>query len=54
MSKRAPLIAWLDHATAEGFIRPQHRAVIAVETDAARLLDAFADYRAPALGKWVR
>jgi uncharacterized protein (TIGR00730 family) len=50
----APLIAWLDHATAEGFIRPQHRAVIAVDTDAARLLDQFADYQAPALGKWVR
>ena len=49
-----PLIAWLDHATAEGFVRPQHRAMIMVETDAARLLDRFAEYQAPALGKWVR
>ena len=50
----APLIAWLDHATAEGFVRPQHRAMVMVATDAEFLLDRFAEYQAPALGKWVR
>jgi uncharacterized protein (TIGR00730 family) len=49
-----PLLAWLDRATAEGFVRPQHRAMIMVETDAGRLLDRFAEYQAPALGKWLR
>lgn len=50
----APLVAWLDHATAEGFVRPPHRAMVMVETDAARLLERFAEYQAPALGKWLR
>jgi hypothetical protein len=50
----APLIVWLDHATAEGFVRPQHRAMVMVETEAKRLLERFAEYQAPALGKWLR
>jgi hypothetical protein len=35
----SPLIHFLDHARDEGFIRPAQRAVLAVETDATRLLD---------------
>ena len=50
----APLIACLDHATTEGFVRPQHRAMMMVEADAERLLERFAEYQAPALGKWLR
>lgn len=38
----APLVAFLDHATAEGFIRPEHRAMILVESEPARLLARFA------------
>jgi hypothetical protein len=48
-----PLIAFLDHAVAEGFIRPEHRRMILVETDPARLLDRFSGYEPPRLGKWL-
>lgn len=34
-----PLMAFLDHTTQEGFIRPQSRALIIVENSAAILLD---------------
>ena len=34
-----PLIAFIDHAVAEGFIRPRHRALLHVDTSAAALLD---------------
>ena len=34
-----PLIAFLDHAVAEGFVRPAQRAELAVSRDAATLLD---------------
>ncbi len=33
------LIAFVDRAVAEGFLRPQHRAGLLVETNAERLLD---------------
>jgi len=33
------LLAWLDHAVAEGFVRPPHRALVRTGTDPARLLD---------------
>jgi hypothetical protein len=34
------LVAFLDRATASGFMKPQHRALLAVGTDPERLLDA--------------
>ena len=33
------LIAWLDHAVAEGYARPPHRAMLHVETDPGALLE---------------
>ncbi len=45
----AHLQAFLDHMAGEGFLRPRHRAMVAVETDPARLLDAFAGYTPPAV-----
>jgi len=38
---------FLDHMTAEGFLKPRHRAMVAVEADAGTLLDGFATYRPP-------
>jgi uncharacterized protein (TIGR00730 family) len=32
------LVAYLDHATAEGFLSPSYRSMLAVDTDPARLL----------------
>lgn len=47
-----PLLAFLDHATAIGFVRAHHRAALLADSDAARLLDACAAWRAPA-AKWT-
>ncbi len=47
------LIAFLDHAADEQFVRAEHRAMAVVESDPAALLDRFAAYQPPALPKWV-
>jgi len=48
-----PLIRHVDHAVAEGFVRAAHRAMLLVDTDPDVLLDRFARYEAPVVGKWV-
>jgi uncharacterized protein (TIGR00730 family) len=48
----APLFDLLDHATAEGFVRPEHRALVVTEEDPRRLLDLLEDYRPPQVEKW--
>ena len=48
-----PLVAHLDRAVAEGFVRPEHRAMVVIEREAAPLLDRFAAYEAPRVGKWL-
>lgn len=47
------LVAFVDHAAGEGFLRPEHRAMLVVDTDAERLIDRFADYAPPAVTKWI-
>ena len=47
------LFEFLDHAVAEGFVRNAHRQMLLVDDDPRRLLDAFSQYRAPALAKWL-
>jgi uncharacterized protein (TIGR00730 family) len=42
-----PLIAFLDHAVVQGFIREPHRAMALVDSDPERLLDRLAAYRPP-------
>ena len=41
------LIAFLENAVAEGFVRAEHRAMLFVEAEASPLLDAFETYAAP-------
>jgi uncharacterized protein (TIGR00730 family) len=48
-----PLIEFLDHAVTEQFVRPSHRSMLIVEKEPEKLLDRFADYRAPAVKIWV-
>ena len=38
-----PLIAFLDHAVAQDFIKPKHRSLMIVESEPGRLLDRFAN-----------
>jgi uncharacterized protein (TIGR00730 family) len=47
------LVAWLDGATESGFVREEHRALLAVEENPGALLDRFESYRPPDVEKWV-
>ena len=47
------LIAFLDHAVEERFLRFEHRAMLIVEANAHALLDRFESYAAPKLEKWI-
>lgn len=44
---------FLDHVVEEGFVRPQHRAMLALATTPDALLDAMDSFEAPVLPKWV-
>ena len=48
-----PLRAMLDHAVTEGFMRAEHRDMVVIDTDPARLLDALAAWQAPTVSKWI-
>ena len=47
------LVAFLDHATGEGFIRPVHRELLQVDAHPDVLLDALAATRVPLLDEWI-
>jgi len=48
------LLAYFEHAEAEGFLRPQHRKMLLVAENSAELVSLFEEYRAPTVQKWVR
>ena len=48
------LLALFDHAVAEAFVRPAHRALVLQATDPAALLAEMAAFRAPEMEKWIR
>jgi uncharacterized protein (TIGR00730 family) len=47
------LLAWLDHASREGFLRTENREMLLVDTDAAGLVQQFERYAAPHVEKWT-
>jgi uncharacterized protein (TIGR00730 family) len=47
------LIAFLDHATAEGFLRERTRARLLVDDDPVRLVERMAAYEAPDSPRWI-
>lgn len=47
-----PLRDFVDHLVTEGFLRPQHRDMVFVDSDPTVLLDSFTSYRPPAVPKW--
>jgi uncharacterized protein (TIGR00730 family) len=47
------LLRYLDGATASGFLRPQHRAMLLVADKPTGLLHQFASYVSPTGGKWT-
>lgn len=48
-----PLLAWADHAAAEGFIRPLHRGLLRAATTPEALLDDLATCDIPTLDRWI-
>jgi uncharacterized protein (TIGR00730 family) len=48
------LASFIGQTVSAGFVRPEHRDMLIFEDDPARLIDAFAAYRAPATPKWIR
>jgi uncharacterized protein (TIGR00730 family) len=47
------LFGFLEHAIEEQFVKPAHRQMLIMESDASRLLDRFEAYRAPKVRKWI-
>ena len=48
-----PLLEFLDHALAQGFVRPEHRAMVHVAEDPTALLHALEHAPPPALPKYL-
>jgi uncharacterized protein (TIGR00730 family) len=48
-----PLVQFVDHAIAEGFIKPKHRQLIVVSNDPASLLDLIVKHQPPAEPKFM-
>jgi len=48
------LHAFLDHSQSEGFIRPQHRALVLVEQTAEKILARMKNFRPAGEVKWVK
>jgi len=48
------LLAYLDHTQAEGFLRPENRAMLLSDDDAAGLIRQFERYSAPRINKWTK
>jgi uncharacterized protein (TIGR00730 family) len=47
------LLAFLDHAVGQRFIKDVHRSMLFVADDPERLLDSFGLYRPPVIDKWL-
>jgi uncharacterized protein (TIGR00730 family) len=48
-----PLVAFFERAEREGFLRPEHRRLVAVEPDAERLLARFEAWSPPEVTRWI-
>lgn len=49
----APLLAFLDHAVTEGFIRQEYRDLLVVDDDPAALVARMEGIEPPALPRWI-
>jgi uncharacterized protein (TIGR00730 family) len=48
-----PLRALLENASDEGFLKTEHRDMLVIDADPARLLDALAAWTPPNVSKWI-
>ena len=49
-----PLVAFIDQAVSEGFIKPIHRSMIVVDDNPERLVNTLATMDLPDVPKWIR
>ncbi len=47
------LVAFLDEAVGEGFLRPEHRRLVLVDDDPDALVDRFLAWQPPKLQRWI-
>ena len=47
------MLGFLDHMTACRFLKPEHRDLLFVDTDGARLLETMSSFQAPDAAKWL-
>ena len=50
----SPLVAFIDQAVTEGFIKPIHRSMIAVDDNPERLVNTLMTMDLPDVPKWIR
>jgi predicted Rossmann-fold nucleotide-binding protein len=48
-----PLIAFIDGLVSQRFVKPEHREMLIVESDVAKLPARLAAHHAPAVTKWI-
>ena len=48
-----PLLAFISHSVAEGFVRGEYAEALAVDDEPGALLDRLASHRPPAIEKWM-
>ncbi len=48
------LLEHLQHSVQEGFIRPEHTAMVLNESNPERLLESMLAYQPPVVSKWIR
>ena len=49
-----PLVAFIDQAVSEGFIKPVHRSMMVVDDNPERLIDTLSTIKLPDVPKWIR
>lgn len=48
-----PLLASVSHSIAEGFVKPENRALIVTASSASQLIASMLDYHPPRVTKWI-
>lgn len=48
-----PLLTFFDHITTEGFLRPEHRQNLIIDSTVEELIRKMSDYRPVELDKWI-
>lgn len=47
------LLSFLDHATDEHFVRPEHRQIVITGTEPDKLIENLSQFKSPTVAKWI-